>query len=54
VARAAEALTHGDTSAFLTGAGLLVVAAAIVGITATTRSTQRAVEADTRVAVVQG
>ena len=44
----AQALTEGYTSAFLAGAGLLVVAAAIVGITVTTRSTQRAGETGTR------
>jgi EmrB/QacA subfamily drug resistance transporter len=44
----AQALTEGYTTAFLTGAGLLVVAAAVVGITVTTRSTQRAGETGTR------
>lgn len=46
VARAGEALTHGYATAFLAGAGMLVVAAAIVAAAVTTTRTQRAVAAN--------
>lgn len=42
VARASEALTHGYTTAFMAGAGMLVVAALVVGVTVTTRRAEGA------------
>jgi EmrB/QacA subfamily drug resistance transporter len=45
VARAGEALAHGYTTGFITGAGLLLAAAALVAVTVTTGGTQRTVEA---------
>jgi hypothetical protein len=42
LARAAEALTHGYTTAFLAGAGMLLVAAVIVIAAVNTRRTQGA------------
>jgi hypothetical protein len=46
VARASEALAHGYTTAFLAGAGLLLVAAVLLTMTVTTRGTQRATDGD--------
>jgi predicted MFS family arabinose efflux permease len=42
VAAAGEALTHGYTTAFLAGAGLLLVAAVLIAVTVTTRDVQHA------------
>jgi EmrB/QacA subfamily drug resistance transporter len=42
LARAGEALTHGYTTAFLAGAGMLLFAAVVVLAAVTTRSTQQA------------
>jgi EmrB/QacA subfamily drug resistance transporter len=44
VARASEALAHGYTTAFLAGAGLLLVAAVLVAVAVTTRGTQRSAQ----------
>ena len=41
VAAAGDALTHGYTTAFLVGAGLLLVAAVVITATVTTIRTQR-------------
>ncbi len=46
VARASEALAQGYTSGFLAGAGLLLAAAVLVALSVTTRSTQRADDAN--------
>jgi predicted MFS family arabinose efflux permease len=42
VARASEAVTHGYATAFLAGAGMLVIAALVVGTTVTTRRAEAA------------
>jgi predicted MFS family arabinose efflux permease len=44
VASASEALAHGYTTGFLAGAGLLVIAAVLVGVAVSTRGTQRTPE----------
>jgi hypothetical protein len=40
VARAGEVLTHGYTTAFLAGAGMLLIAAAVVMVAVNTKRTQ--------------
>lgn len=45
MATTSEALTHGYTTAFLAGAGMLVIAALIVAAAVNTKQTQRAAAA---------
>jgi len=47
MATASEALTHGYTTAFLAGAGMLVIAALVVAAAVNTKQTQRATAAGT-------
>jgi threonine/homoserine/homoserine lactone efflux protein len=44
---ASQALAHGYTTGFLTGAGLLLAAAVLVAVTVTTRSTQHTADTQT-------